>query len=307
MGELSQIRYLPYEEIDKSKWDNRITTAGNGLIYAYSYYLDHMAERWDALILGDYEAVMPLPHKKKFGIRYLYQPFLTAQLGIFGNDINREIVGSFLNSIPDYFKYGDIYLNHANVYVIPGKDLYLRSNYVLSLKEEYTILSSNYRENIRRNIKRSEDAGCKASKDFNVEQVIELALEQMKTQKSESSRNVECFRGLYHNLQAKKMATTYGISSSSGQLLASCVFFFSHNRGYYILVGNHPDGRTIGASHALIDSFIRNQAGKELVLDFEGSDLRNLAFFYSSFGAKEEKYAGLKWNKLPFYIRFFKK
>ena len=62
-----------------------------------------------------------------------------------------------------------------------------------------------------------------------------------------------------------------------------------------------------GASHALIDSFIRDQAGKELVLDFEGSDLRNLAFFYSSFGAKEEKYAGLKWNKLPFYIRFFKK
>ena len=93
---------------------------------------------------------------------------------------------------------------------------------------------------------------------------------------------------------------------SQNRLLASCIFFFSHNRAYYILVGNHPDGRTLGASHALIDAFIKDYAGSEMILDFEGSDIRNLAFFYSGFGAKEEIYPALKINRLPWYVRLFK-
>ena len=27
---------------------------------------------------------------------------------------------------------------------------------------------------------------------------------------------------------------------------ASCVLFFSHNRAYYILAGNHPNGKPLG-------------------------------------------------------------
>jgi hypothetical protein len=66
-------------------------------------------------------------------------------------------------------------------------------------------------------------------------------------------------------------------------------------------VGNHPGGKAIGASHALIDAFIKDHAGKKMLLDFEGSDIPNLAFFYSSFGAVEEEYAALKMNRLPFF------
>ena len=48
----------------------------NGLIYAYSFYLDTMAKHWDAFILNDYEAVMPLTWNKKYGITYYYtSPF----------------------------------------------------------------------------------------------------------------------------------------------------------------------------------------------------------------------------------------
>ncbi|HRG24810.1 MAG TPA: hypothetical protein PLL23_10470, partial [Chitinophagaceae bacterium] len=70
---------------------------------------------------------------------------------------------------------------------------------------------------------------------------------------------------------------------------------------------NHPNGKTIGASHALIDAFIADYAGQDLLLDFEGSDIRNLAFFYSSFGAIQEIYPALKINRLPFYLKWLKK
>jgi hypothetical protein len=307
MNGQSTIKYLTYDQIDKTKWDDCITNSENGLIYAYSFYLDFMAKKWEALVLNDYEAVMPLTWNKKFGIRYLYQPFLTAQLGVFGKNITEVQVGLFIQSIPDFFRFIDISLNSGNIFTIPGGYLKLRSNYILELNKPYEILYKNYRENIQRNIKKAGQLGCTVQKNFNEEKVIALAIQQMKSQGNEENENINRFRKLYQYLHPLQMATTYGIVSVQNELLASCVFFFSHNRAYYILVGNHPNGKTIGASHALIDAFIKDHAGKNILLDFEGSDIPNLAFFYSSFGARHETYPAMKINKLPFYLKWLKK
>ena len=149
-------------------------------------------------------------------------------------------------------------------------------------------------------------AGCTVQKGIDVEKIIVLALAQMQGRDRESKENTDRFRKLYRYLSEKKMTATYGISLD-GQLLASCVFFFSHNRAYYILVGNHPDSRHTGASHALIDAFIKDHAGKKMALDFEGSDIPGLASFYSSFGAVNEPYPFLKINRLPFYLKWMKR
>lgn len=301
------IQYLTHQQIDKQKWDGCIDKSSNGLIYGYSFYLDQMTKRWDALVLNDYEAVMPLTWNKKYGICYLYQPFLTAQLGVFGNNMNAEIVAYFLQSIPSKFKYWDFCLNYHNIFPLKEFELYQRSNFVLALNKPYTEIYTYYKENIQRNIKKAEQAGCTVQKDFDAEKVIELAIQQMKSQGKESADNVEHFRKLYQDLHTRQMATTYGIVSATNQLLASCIFFFSHNRAYYILVGNHAAGKTIGASHALIDAFIKDHAGKNMLLDFEGSDIPSLAHFYSSFGAVNEVYPALKINRLPFYLKWLKK
>jgi hypothetical protein len=289
------------------KWDRCIDSASNGLIYAYSFYLDHMSQGWEALVLDDYRAVMPLTGKKKYGIHYLAQPFLTAQLGIFGRDVDAEMLEGFLKAIPKKFRYCDISLNHGNLFIKKPPEIYERANFVLNLNLRYEELEKNYRENIRRNIKRSREAGSYADDTVDISQVIELAVAQMQRGSEEIKINILNFRRLYDLLFEREMAKVYAIVSPTKQVLASAVFFFSHGRAYYILVGNHPDGRPIGASHALIDSFIQANAGKEIKLDFEGSDIRNLAFFYSSYGAAEERYAALRWNRLPFWMKWLKK
>lgn len=300
------IRYLTHQQLDFTKWDHCIATAPNGLIYGYSWWLDLMARQWDALVYNDYEAVMPLTWHKKLGIAYLYQPFLTAQLGIFGQDINAALVNSFLQAIPSRFRYWDIYLNHQNMFTVQDFELYQRKNFVLGLDRSYEDLYMGYRDNIRRNVRKAEQLGCKPVLDFDVEQMIVLAVEQMRVYSKESADNTSRFRRLYHYLHNRQQAITYGILSPRDELIASCVFVFSHNRAYYLLVGNHPDGRTIGASHMLIDAFIKDHAQKKMVLDFEGSDIASLAFFYSSFGAVEENYAALRENRLPFFLKWVK-
>lgn len=307
MSSISNITYLTQSQIDKSKWDNCIETADNGRIYGYSFYLDTMSKNWDALILNDYDAVMPLTWNKKIGVAYLYQPFLTAQLGVFGKNVSEKIVEDFIGSIPYSFRYIDIALNKGNLHGVPTGYSIHRSNYVLDLNFSYEYLYENYKENIQRNIKKAYQQGCTVQKDIEVEKIIELAVLQMKSNGHESKENIDLFRTLYKDLHWRKMTETYGIVSSDNKLLASCVFFFSHNRAYYILVGNHPEGKGSGASHTLIDAFIKDNAGKNMVLDFEGSDIPTLAYFYNSFGAEHEIYPVLKINRLPFYLKWLKK
>jgi Acetyltransferase (GNAT) domain len=305
MSEPNKIKYLRHHQVDKAKYDQCISNAPNGLIYAYSFYLDHMAKRWDALVLNDYEVVMPLPWNRKFGVKYLYQPFLTAQLGVFGKGITKELVERFVQAIPSSFRLIEISLNSGNPEGADTGIISERSNFVLDMNRPYDDLYNNYRENIQRNIRKAVNLGCVAEIDFDVERVIKLAVGQMEIYSKESSKNVNRFRKLYWYLHARQMATTWCVRVNN-VILASCVFFFSHHRAYYILVGNDPKGKSIGASHALIDTFVKENAGKRMILDFEGSDIPNLAFFYSSFGAVHETYPSLRINRLPFYLKWLK-
>ena len=301
------IQYLNYHEIDKEKWDACIDKAGNGLIYGYSFYLDAMSHFWDALIVGDYEYIMPLTWNKKYGIYYLYQPFFTASLGVFGNNITADLVMEFLNAIPKKFKYWDVSLNYANRFYLKNFSLYDRVNYVLPLNDNYETIAEKFRINLKRNIKKAEKLNCIIHKNIDIDEVIHLAYEQGKDFSPATKEHYDRFKKLYQYLQPLQKACSYGIYLPTGQLLASCVLFFSHKRVYYILVGNHPNGKTIGASHALINAFIKDYAGTDLLLDFEGSDVNSLAFFYSSFGATVEMYVGLKQNNLPALLRLLKK
>jgi len=302
MPSSQNINYFQSHQIDKLKWDRCIENAANGLIYSYSFYLDAMCDNWNALVLNNYEAVMPLPWRKKFAVHYIYQPFLVAQSGLFGNNITPESLTSFLNNIPKKFSYWDFPLNHGNVFSLADYPLIARANYVLSLQPSYNDLYNAYRQNIKRNIKKAIQYGCEIKKDISISSIIDLAKEQ----NNSNEVGFLQFEKLFNYLHQQKQAITYGVFSGK-QLVASAVFLFSHNRAYYILVGNHPNGRTLGASHLLIDAFIKDHAGQKLLLDFEGSDIRNLSFFYSSFGAVEENYTAIKLNRLPWFARWLKK
>jgi len=307
MGESFSIQYRNYNEIDKTKWDKCIDEADNGLIYGYSFYLDHMAKHWAALVVNDYDAVMPLTWNKKYNINYLYQPPFTACLGIFGKNLGETIIKEFIEAMPTRFKLIEISLNHGNILSSPPGFLMSRTNYILSLNKPYDELYNGYRENHKRNLQKSLQAGCSVKKGIAIEDVIHLNKQQMKDIAPIATKDYDRFKKLYRLLSSQNKAISYGVLSKQNELLASCVFFFSHNRAYYIMVGNHPHGRDVGASHALIDAFIKSHAGENMILDFEGSDIESLALFYSGFGATREDYPAMRLNRLPWYLKWLKK
>jgi hypothetical protein len=300
--------YVTRANLDVQKWDACLRESDNGLIYGYSFYLDKMAKQWDALVWDDYSAVMPLTWNRKAGFYYLYQPAFTPNLGVFGKQINQETVSHFIESIPAKFQLVEINLNAANEFDnISNDDMQWmkRRNYVLPLNKPYTQLYNAYNDNIKRNIKKCVSLGCKFAADIPIVQIIELAKNQLNRLTHLKQQDFRQFKILFDELVQLKQAKTYGVYMNDN-LISSAAFFFSNRRAYYILVGNHPNGKTVGASHYLIDRFISDHAEQALQLDFESSDINSLAFFYSSFGADVEYYPALKKNHLPWYIKWLK-
>lgn len=305
MKRASNIQYLSRAEINTAKWDQCIDHAGGFPLYAYHFYLDAMCRHWDALVLNDYEAVMPLNWNKKWGIYYLYQPFLTLQTGIIGATIDKETVQAFLISIPDKFRFWEINLNKKNVFSIPDFELEKRQNYTLSLQQPYSAIAHQYRQNLERNIKKAKAAGCVYKEGIPVQDILHLAEPQLKQYTRLLENDLTNFATLIQLLLRQQKAQTVGVYYNN-LLCAACIFLVHQQRVYYILAANHAEGKRIGASHFLLDHFIQRNAGQQLTLDFTGSDIPSIAFFYECFGAQQEAYTSIRMNRLPFWLKWLK-
>jgi hypothetical protein len=264
-----------------------------------------MAKHWDALVLNDYEVVMPLPRRKKWGIDYLFQPFLTPVLGIFGKNLSEKLVDDFLEAIPSRFKLWDISLNHFNSVSQKFQRRISRTNYVLALSESYASIAAGYSENIIRNIAKANKAGCLLKKNIPVDEIVAVCKREWPKFTSPEKSG---FENLLNNFQKlSPFAHTYGVYHPGGKLISSCAFLIYNKRAYYWLVGNDPEAKDTGASPMLVDQFIQDHAGKDLVLDFEGSDKESVAEFYRRFGAKPEPLTTIYNNRLPFPVSLLKK
>lgn len=295
------ITFIQHGAIDRKAWDACVGLHTPDHIYAYSWYLDVMVPGWTALVWGNYEAVMPLPCRKKYGIHYLYQPFLTPQLGLITADHSPALLRAFLDTIPAQYRYWDICLHHRNPMEAEGYHLHSRINLVLPLQQSYDSIRQSYNENTLRNIRKAETTGLLVKKDISPAEIMALSYQPLSP--DESGR----LSRLYTMLEQRNASFTYGITSAEGQLLASAIFFVQEGRAFYILPGNSPDSRHTGASHMLIDQFIRQHAMQLRMLDFEGSDIATVARFYAGFGAQQENYPALQLNRLPRLLRWLKK
>jgi hypothetical protein len=306
---VSDIRYLERNEIDNIKWDNCIRNAPNGLIYARSFYLDAMAENWCALVAGDYQYVMPLTWNKKAGFKYLYQPYFTKSLGVFGNSRHSFEISSFLHAIPDIFRYWDIDLNENNFVSTDIRKLHQRArrNYLLSLAEDYEHISQQYKRLANRMTKKAIEAQVQIVRGESTALIIQLYRRDYANRHRRISGTVyQKLTGCTAYAFENNLAETYLAKSPSGETLAYYMILKDEHYIYSLLGGSTKEGKLKGAFYLLTDTIIRDHAGTNKIFRFEGSDIPGISFFDNLFGPERISYQHLVMNKLPFLIRFFK-
>lgn len=295
------IIYLTHDKIDKKKWDRCIEHASNGLIYAFSFYLDIMSTGWNALVMDDYEAVMPLTWNKKFGITYLHQPPFTQQSGIFGNlPFDDNLTEAFINKALDQFPFMEINLNYANEYKNAAA---IKCNLILSLQKPFHELEKSFRKDLVKKVKNNQLIYAPSNE---VEKAIELFKKNYSERINTPKSSFENLLRLYILLKNKGQLFIRKVSSPDGNLQAIAIFLKDNRRIYYIMSTTLPEGRESEANYFLLYNVIKEFSEQDLVFDFEGSQIPSINFFFKKFGAIDQPYPFVRINRLPLWKRWIK-
>ncbi len=293
---MPQLKYLKRQDLMVEKYNACIKNAINQRIYAYSWYLDIVADQWDVLVYGDYEAVLPvtlMKLKRNLWFPKIYTPPFVQQLGIFGSEnSDSTVIKAFYDTAlkfkPKFYNFNDAFIENIkfNLKALP--------NYELNLLQSYSVIYAGYSTNLKRKLK-------KLNPNFHIELIEENAtilnfiFEFAKPKMNQNIRNK--FNVLFRVLKEKNKVETYSFYEKN-TLLAVAVFLIDQNRIINLLPISNEEGKTQNAMAFLLDFIIQKNAEKELILDFEGSSLEGIANFYKSFGAVNKPYYQYKSNSI---------
>jgi hypothetical protein len=294
------IRYILHSDINREKWDRCIENSVYETIYAYSWYLDLVSQEWEGLVLGDYEAVFPVTWKKKYGISYIVQPVLSQQLGVFSPVTpSRLVIESFLRMIPDKYKHIDICLNASNEISNGAFKILKRKNYELWCGDKPSNPEQHYSENAKRNIRKAINNGLQV-RETEIDDYVNLRRESDPA--DFSAEHYKWLNRLFSGIIKKGKGEITG-AYLNNKLCAAIFWAYSRTRVIYLNAVSNEEGKDKRAMFMLVDQYIRKYAGRDIIIDFEGSMIPGIARFFEGFGAKETNYARIIKSSFPLNLK----
>lgn len=298
---------LPASELDPHKWDSCVFGAGNGRLFAAYDYLSHMAPCWSGLVLDDYQAVLPLIHKRKFGISYLATlPFIN-QLGLIGT-LNAEFdIAPVLRTVHQFAKYGDICFNHTNGRFMEtyGRP---RPNFELALNRDHAHIFNHYHKGLRKHLRQIKDGRQLFFAPANPSEVIDHYQAFLKQKAGiQLSDDFNRLRALVDTDFGKRHFFPYKVTGDNGHVLLYGLYGKDRYRIYKFMTTTTPEGRKANAAAFALDYLIARYALSDRTLDFMGSALEGVRSFIESFGAVNQPYYLYHYNHLPWPLRLWKR
>ena len=301
---MEKLYIIPSHKIDLGKWDCCITKHPNGLIYAQSDYLNIMTSNWHGIVVGNYKAVMPLPWRRKYGIRYLYTPAFMQQLGFIGSELFDFSL--CYKKIKSFALVGDYLFNYNNCLNEHMKATSF-NNFILDLSPPIESIRANYRNNLIRNLKRDAARGLRYVKSTDIEGTLAFHYQLQSVNISHvSDLDYAHFSELCQLFALKNQCIVRQVMNENGILLSAALLLKDERRLYYIINVTTSEGKSFQANHYLTDQIINEFSGTELLLDFEGSNIPGIRIFYEMFGAVNQPYLHWHFNSIPWPFSLIK-
>ncbi len=298
------IRYVEHRDIDKTKWDDCINRSENGLVYALSWYLDVVCPQWTAIIVDDYHLVMPLPVRKKYGISYIFAPLYAQQLGVFGNHLTGNILEQILNTIPHQYRIVDLKLNESNTLPETYREKSLKPNHILLLDSPVEKIQQSYNRNCRRNLNKAIESGlrveiCTQAAEFTDFMRVHLLKQVDFLHESDMDLLYRITRAALDHNAAQLLA----VYDNTDQLCAMGSFLIHKKRVIFSVCASTSEGKKNQAMYLLVNHQITQCATQFEVFDFSGSELPGVAYFNTTFGARNQPYTLVRINRLPQWLQ----
>ncbi len=279
-----KIIHLRHKDIDKEKWNKVVEDSAIGLPYCFTWYLDVVSPNWEALVTDDYDFIMPLPLKNRYGVKYLYQPQWTQQLGVLAKNgnLNQDITNKFISKIPYLFYCFN--LNYTNSH----RNMRHKVNLTLNLDCDIEKTRIGYNQNTRRNIRKALNSNLFIS-EISCNEIFGFYREVNSDVLGSKLNNL---RSIMLESFENGVGRGYGVWDND-TLIAALFGIETNQRFIYLNPISSKLGKDKSAMFLLIDNLLEVFSKKKLIFDFEGSMIPGVAKFYHGFGAEVEQYGEL--------------
>lgn len=276
------------------------------MVYGYSWYLDAVTSlpgwKWVGLILadsqGNYQAVLPIPLRRKYGIWIVHQPLFCQFLDVFAPT---SVVDAslFFRALQRKYWYGSIFFLRQRPPAAPHTVSHSLATWLLDLGQPYRIIQASYTADRQRNLRNAQAFGWSTETSTDVEPMLTLFRQHHAGQVPGGVGEwaYDVFRTLVAVLQQHGLATIR-YATYEGRTEAGALFVQEGQRIIYLFNAASALGRKENARTLLIDQLIQEKAGTTLWFDFESPEKASIANFYRSFGSKAEPFYSLRWNTL---------
>ena len=300
------INYIKRKDLDVTKYDACIENSIQSTIYAFSWYLDIVADHWDVLVLDDYNAVMPITWRKKIGIKYVYPPLWLLELGVFYLDGDQDIE-PFLAILYSKFKFVELRLNTKNKFLKLASLVPKQFQY-LDLKIGYEAILKGYNRNRKRELVKANKYHLLENWTDNPDKLITIFKENIAERvKGISDKDYANLRNLMNFSLKNRVGELLTIYDTNDKLLAAAFFLKHKNKVTQLVCASDISNRKSGVHTFFNDRAIFKYQSHFDIYNFGGSSMENIANYYVSFGSQTEEYQQIKYNNLPFLLKLFKR
>jgi hypothetical protein len=285
------IRRLKYHEIDFVKYAQCLENSEQRKYSATKYFLDTTSTMpWEILVYKDYEAVMPVPFVRKYGMKIVHNPKLCQQLGVFSVKDNLELNEAFLeylekNYMIRAYPFNDVNKLHTKIRI--------KKNFLL-YPDNYEKIYAGYSPKRKRKLRLGEDVikeseirtiSYDKAKAFIEANTIGLSKDDdlgefMRIFESFHNSNYLKFTAFYYQNKIINVIATY----------TDC--------NMVALLGNFNDKDYVKLSGAsvLIDHILKENIETH-IFDFEGGELPNIEEFFRGFRPELRPYGIIENSK----------
>ncbi len=290
------IKRLNYQQIDFEKYQHCIETSLQRNFYAKKEILDTLCEEWELLVSGDYDYIMPVPLKKKYGFHFVLMPLFCQQLGVFSKTVNREMEQQFLTFLKRNYRVFSYYFNHQNTF---NQDLKVKKNYFIECTE-YSVLRKNYFKGRKSTVKTAQYLDFK---EVGLAETFGFINDNFKGLKKKS--DFQKFLGYLKFLETKKMLRIFG-AFKDNQLTSLAIMICEGDAFSLLGLVNDENYRLDNGASYLIDRILKENI-HEKSFDFMGGSIRGIEVFFKSFGSVLQEYPVLENTKKDLLLNILRK
>ena len=311
-----------------AEWDRFVEASPHGTVFHFSWWLTITADSFRLLVARDERgriiAGMPLPEKRRAGLRLLHSPVLTPYLGpifdlagVEGNCERLRIMRQYGELLARNLGTFDSFRCVAGA---SGPDLqgFLWAGFQACLGYTFRFDASQAIADIQKGITRThaqklskaKRLNLKVEKDFTVDVLLELNKLSFARKATTPPYTDETVRRLWHAATQRGMIDVYRACTAEGRPIASLFTVHDSRTTYQIISGFDPAFLDLPGQNCLLWTAAVDALAAGRHFDFEGSSIRGVETFYRRWGAsampvwKLQKHGSLRGRLIGFALNY---